>query len=125
MLKGYDKEEAIALILSRIHAEDYQMLPADQLHDLIGQCIDADFAYMTDTDILRPDGSDGDYYYNNNNAFACIVSALFQRNRLSQEFLTDISNLVADYMDFNRSYLERKGLKYHVDERLPIGYVSW
>lgn len=116
MLNGYDKQEAAKFILRRLYPEDYPTLTADQLPSLVAQCIDADFAYMLTYDILRADGSEGGCYYNTENAFNFILIELIRRHRLPRAAVPDLYMLVDDYMDFNRSYLERKGLQYPMDE---------
>ena len=51
MMKGYDRDEALAFILARIHAKDHPEL-ADQMETLIGQAIDADMKYMHENGVL-------------------------------------------------------------------------
>ena len=121
MLTGYQKTKAVALILSRINPEDYSLLSPDMLKQLIGQCVDADFDYMISQKISRRDGTDGENYYNKDNAFNYICDALFEKNGFPEEYEDELCALVDDYMDFNRSYLELNGLSYHEDERV-LGY---
>ena len=125
MLTGYQKSKAVALILSRISPEAYKMLPSDMLEQLIGQCVDADFDYMISQKVSRPDGSDGEYYYNKDNAFHYIYTALFKKNGFTAEYEDELFALVDDYMDFNRSYLELNGLRYHEDERFSPRGLAW
>ena len=125
MLTGYQKTKAIALIHSRLYPEDYQTLPPDMLKPLIGQCVDADFDYMISSGISLPDGTDGDYYYTKRNARQFIFQALIRKNRFTGEQCLELLALVDDYMDFNRSYLELNGLRYHEDELISPRELEW
>lgn len=125
MLTGYQKKEAVALILSRLYPEDYTTLPQAKLKSLIGQCVDADFHYMISNKVSRRDGTDGTCFYNKLNARDSIVMTLSKKNHFTEEQFDDILRLVDDYMDFNRSYLEKNGLSYHEDERLFEYRAYW
>lgn len=118
MLKGYDRSEAIALILSRMDPDDYKALPWSGMPDLLAQCIEADFRYNLCRGIMRKDGSDGERYYNRDSAYIFIAEALLKHNQLTEDQEFELSALIADYLDYNCSYLELHGLSYHVDERL-------
>ena len=53
MMNGYDKAEALAFIVKRIHAKDHPEL-AFQIESLISQAIDADMDYMHKEGVLTP-----------------------------------------------------------------------
>lgn len=55
MMKGYDREEALAFILSRINRNAHPEL-RDQIDGLIAQAIDADMKYMHENGVLDADG---------------------------------------------------------------------
>ena len=118
MLKHYDQTKAVVLILSRMNPADYVELPWDSIPQLLAQCVEADFDYMLSCDIMHEDGSDGECYYNKRRAFMHIARALMEKNSFSDARLQEIAALIDDYMDYNRSYLQLNGLKYHEDERL-------
>ena len=109
MMNGYDKQEAVAFILKRIPARDHPEL-AGQMETLISQAIDADMAYMHGADVLDEDGNAGDGYYEDDEAFEFIVETLAANNALSGEEAVKMASLIADYMDQQQAYLERKGL---------------
>ena len=111
-MTGYNREDAAALVLSRVLMEEYASLDREDLPGLVGRCIEADFDYMLASDILRPDGSDGENYYNKNNAFAHIAGAILCSFPATEAQYDDLCRLVEDYMDFHRSYLELNGLCY-------------
>lgn len=122
LIENYNKEEAIHFILKRIYETDYPLL-GSQLKELLANCIDADFAYMLENDILRKDGEFGENYYNNRAASEYILVSLIRQHHMNKAQAEELLTLIDDYMDFNRSYLEHKKLKYHVDENLsPYGW---
>lgn len=109
MMNGYDKEEALRFFLSRIHEKDYPDL-AGRIEALIRQAIDADMAFMHQTGVLDADGNAGDSYYEDDEAFEAIVEALAEQNDLSPDQAVKAASLIAEYMDLQQVYLERKGL---------------
>lgn len=109
MMMGYDKAEALAYMLERLHKQDHEAL-ADQLEALLSQAIDADMAYMHANGVITEDGGPGDAYYEDDEAFESIVEALVAQNRLTPEQAVKVAALVDDYMDLQEAYLGFKGL---------------
>ena len=103
MMKGYDKQEALAFILQRIRPQDHPEL-ADRLEDLIGRAIDADMAYMHASGVLD------EAYYEDDEAIEYIVEHLAEENRMDPEKAVNLASLVDDYLDYQQEYLEYKGL---------------
>ena len=100
MMKGYDRDEALAFILEL----------ADQMETLIGQAIDADMKYMHENGVLDEEGNAGDCYYEDDEAFEYMVEALVDANTLTPEQAVKVASLIDDYMDIQQAYLESKGL---------------
>ena len=115
MMKGYDKQEALAFILKRIHPKDHPEL-ADQLEDLLSQTIDADMAYMHEHHGIDEEGNAGTEYYEDDDAFEYMVEKLAADNSLDPVRAVKLASLVDDYMDFQQEYLESKGLVAWDDE---------
>ena len=109
MMKGYDREEALAFILSRINRNAHPEL-RDQIDGLIAQAIDADMKYMHENGVLDADGNAGDCYYEDDEAFEYMVEALVDANTLTPEQAVKVASLLDDYMDIQQAYLESKGL---------------
>ena len=109
MMNGYDTQEALRFMLGRIREKDHPTL-AGQIESLLSQAIDADMAYMHAADVLDEDGYAGDGYYEDDEAFESIVEALVAAGNLSAEQAVKVASLVAEYMDLQQAYLERKGL---------------
>ena len=109
MMRGYDKQEALAFIARRINRREHQEL-ADQLESLLSQIIDADMAYMHESGVLDEEGNAGDSYYEDDDAFESMVESVVAQNDLTPEQAVKVASLVDDYMDFQQEYLESKGL---------------
>lgn len=109
MMKGYDKEEALAFILKRFPARDHAELK-DRIPDLISQAIDADMAFMHENGVLDEDGNAGNNYYEDDDAFEYMVEALAANNQLTPDQAVKVASLIDDYMDCQQEYLESKGL---------------
>lgn len=109
MMNGYDREEALAFIDSRINRKEHKEL-ADHITALIGQIIDADMRYMHESGVLDEDGNAGDSYYEDDDAFEYMVETVVAQNNLTPEQAVKVASLIDDYMDFQQEYLEHKGL---------------
>ena len=109
MMNGYDKAEALAFIVKRIHAKDHPDL-SGMIESLISQAIDADMDYMHKEGVLDADGNACDEYYEDDDAFEYMVEYIVARNSLSPEQAVKVAALVNDYMDHQQAYLESKGL---------------
>lgn len=115
MMKGFDKQEALAFIMKRIRAKDHPEL-ADRIPELISQTIDADMAYMHEAHVIDEDGGAGTAYYEEDDAIEYIVEKLAADNRLDPVQAVKLASLVDDYLDFQQEYLESKGLVDWDDE---------
>ena len=109
MMNGYDREEALAFITARINRKEHSEL-AGQIESLIGQAIDADMAFMHENGVLDQNGNAGDEFYEDDEAFECMVETIVANNDLTPEQAVKVAALVDDYMDFQQEYLESKGL---------------
>ena len=109
MMNGYDREEALSFILSRIDRKANTEL-TDRLDSLIAQAIAADMKYMHENGVLDEDGNAGDCYYEDDDAFEYMVEALVDANTLTPEQAVKVASLIDDYMDLQQEYLEKKGL---------------
>lgn len=109
MMKGYDKEEAAAYIVSHIPMKDHAEF-ADKIEDLICQAIDADMEYMHSACVIDEQGGPGDAYYDDDDAFEFIVEKLAEANGFGAEKAIRMASLIDDYMEQQEAYLEKKGL---------------
>ncbi len=109
MMKGYDREEAIAFIGKRIRPQDHPEL-SGLLPGLIGDIIDADMAYMHESGVLDEEGNGGGAYYEDDDAIEYMVEKLVEEKRLDPVQAIKLASLIDDYMDYQEEYLESRGL---------------
>ena len=109
MMRGYDKEEALLYILSKLDRSAHTVL-SDRMDALISQAIDADMEYMHAAGVLDEDGNAGDTYYEDDEAFEYIVEKIADENAFSPEQAVDAALLINDYMELQYAYMEKKGL---------------
>ena len=109
MMRGYDREEALLYMISKINRRDHERL-GDQVDRLLSQCIDADMAYMHQAGVIDEDGNAGEAYYEEDDAFEFIVEKIAELNTFSPEDAVDAALLVNDFMTLQEEYMEKKGL---------------
>ena len=109
MMRGYDREEALLFMLSKINRSEHAHL-GDIIDKLIGQAIDADMEFMHQSGVLDEDGNAGQTYYEDDDAFEYIVEKIAEQNKFTPDQAADAAMLVNDYMDLQEEYMEKKGL---------------
>ena len=117
MMNGYDREEALLFMLSKINRKEHANL-GDLIDKLIGQAIDADMEFMHASGVLDAEGNVGDTYYEDDDAFEYIVEKIAEKNKFTPEQAADAALLVNDYMDLQEEYMEKKGLLAWGDESM-------
>jgi len=106
---GYDKQEALPFILTKIDTRIHKDLPLP-LETIISQAIDADMAYMQSCGVLDENGDTGDAYYDDDDAFEFMLDALVNQNKLGADAAMKVASLLDDYMDAQQTFMEEKGL---------------
>ena len=109
MMKGYDREEALALMRRRINRREHAEL-AERIDSLLAQAIDADMAYMHEAGVLDEEGDTGEGDYEDDDAIEFIVERLAAQNDLTPEQAVKVAALVDDFMDLQLEYMAWKGL---------------
>ncbi len=108
-MNGYNKQEALPFILGRIDARIHKELPLT-LTELVSQAIDADLTYMRKSGVLDENGNAGTSYYDDDDAFECMLDELVSKNKLGADAAMKVASLLDDYMDAQQAFLEEKGL---------------
>ena len=108
-MKGYDRDEAARSILGALDAKAYGDLGIS-LESLVRQAIDADMEYMQSAGVLAEDGSMGDSYYDDDDAFEFLLDRICAERGISGERELRIASFLDDYMDAQQSYIEKRGL---------------
>ena len=109
MMRGYDREAALAFIVPQIDRHYHKEL-ADKIPELIAMAIDADMAYMHRAGVLDEEGNAGDSYYEDDEALEAIVEDIVAHEDLTPEQAVKVAALVDDYMDLQQAFLESCGL---------------
>ena len=109
MMKGYDKDEALAFILKQVKPKDHPELSV-LIPEIISRAIDADMAYMHENNVIDEEGCAGTEYYEDDDAFEYMVEHIAADMKLSPEKAVKVASLIDDYMDYQQEYLESKGL---------------
>ena len=86
MMQGYDEAAAVAFIAKAMHKAGHRE-PQAELEDFIRRAIEADMAYMRETDVIDEDGLMGEGEYDED-----------ELNRIAQR-LDSYMNAQADFLD--------------------------
>ena len=108
-MKGYDREEAVRSIVGAIDPKSYSDLGMS-IEALVRQAIDADLEYMKSSGVLTDDGSMGNAYYDDDDAFEFLLDRICQERGISGDRELRIASFLDDYMDAQQSYMEKHGL---------------
>lgn len=109
MMQGFDEAAALDSILRHI---DRKTLSAfgKQGEALVREALALDLAYMRQNGVLTPEGSGGDAFYDDDEAFEAIVEGLAEKHGLDDAKTAKVGLLVDAYMDAMESYMEQAGL---------------
>lgn len=105
-MKGYNREEATQYIIKSMNPKDYKDLGIP-LESLVREAIDADLDYMKNAGVLTADGSMGDSYYDDDDAFEFLLDRLCSERGISGEHELRIASFLDDYMDAQQNYMEK------------------
>ncbi len=108
-MNGYNKEEALPFILTKIDARLHKELPLP-LEQLVSEAIDSDLDFMRTSGVLDENGNAGNTYYDDDDAFEYMLDALTNRHKLKAEQAMKVASLLDDYMDAQQAFMESKGL---------------
>jgi len=109
MMAGYDKQEAQAYILNKFDPKLYKDFNFD-LSALVSDAIDFDMAYMHEKGVIEKDGSAGERYYDDDDAFEYLLDAIAVKYKMDADTAMKCASFLDDYMDYQQAYLELKGL---------------
>ncbi len=108
-MNGYNKQEALPFILSRIDARIHKELPV-ALEELVSQAIDYDLKFMRESGVVDEKGNTGDTYYDDDEAFEYMLDGIVSQYKLGADAAMKVASLLDDYMDAQQSFMEEKGL---------------
>ena len=108
-MKGYDREDAARSIAAKLDARNYADLGIS-VESLVKQAIDADMDFMRSAGVLAEDGSMGDAYYDDDDAFEFLLDRICAERGISGEAELRLASFLDDFMDAQQDYMEQKGL---------------
>ncbi len=113
-MKGFDFQDAAARISHAMRAlAEHNAFSDAEVAALTCELLVADLRFMADTGVLTEDGTPGDSFYDDDDAFEALCEALIgSRPGLSDEEEMRIAHFVDDYMDQVQLYFEESGLLF-------------
>ena len=108
-MQGYNKEEALKVLLEKLKKTDLPPMENDKLLALLDRAIALDFEYMEKSGVLQG-GVTGDSYYDDDDAYEYIVDHLIGQMDMGEDEEMAVAQFVDEYMDCQQAYLEQMGL---------------
>ena len=107
MMKGYDREKAIAFMLPKLIKAEFKPL-AGQCEKLLSDAIEADMAYMLKAGVLDAEGMMGDAYYDDDDAFEALLDTLGED--ADDDEMGELAQMLDSYMAAQQDFMEASGL---------------
>lgn len=108
MMQGYDLEAAVPFIARAMRKAGHKE-PQEQLEDFIRRAIEADMAYMRETDVIDEDGLMGSGEYDDDDAFEALLDVL--GGEVSDEDdMNRLAQMLDSYMNAQQDFMEASGL---------------
>lgn len=109
MMKGYNREDAYAFIMSHLNRSLHKEL-SSQLETLISEAIDADMLYMEKAGVIDAEGNGGNAYYDDDDAFEFILDEIVTKHKFDADTAMKVASVLDDYMEFQEQYMDKAGL---------------
>lgn len=108
MMQGYDLEAAVPFIARAMRKAGHKE-PQELLEDFIRRAIEADMAYMRETDVIDEDGLMGSGEYDDDDAFEALLDVL--GGEVSDEDdMNRLAQMLDSYMNAQQDFMEASGL---------------
>ena len=108
MMQGYDLEAAVPFIARAMRKAGHKE-PQEQLEDFIRRAIEADMAYMRETDVIDEDGLMGEGEYDDDDAFEALLDVLGGEVSDEDE-MNRLAQMLDSYMNAQQDFMEASGL---------------
>ena len=108
MMQGYDLEAAVPFIARAMRKAGHKE-PQEQLEDFIRRAIEADMAYMRETDVIGEDGLMGSGEYDDDDAFEALLDVLGEEVSDEDE-MNRLAQMLDSYMNAQQDFMEASGL---------------
>ena len=108
MMQGYDAAAAVPFIAKAMRKAGHRE-PQEELEGFIRRAIEADMAYMHETDVIDEDGLMGEGEYDEDDAFEALLDVLGE-GVTDEDELNRIAQRLDSYMNAQADFLEESGL---------------
>ena len=108
MMQGYDMDAAVPFIAKAMRKAGHRE-PQEALEGFIRRAIEADMAYMRETDVIDADGLMGEGEYDEDDAFEALLDVLGE-GVTDEDELNRIAQRLDSYMNAQADFLDESGL---------------
>ena len=108
MMQGYDIEAAVPFIAKAMRKAGHKN-PQQELEDFVRRAIEADMAYMLETDVIDEDGLMGEGEYDDDDAFEALLDTLAGDIEDDAQ-LDQLAQLLDSFMAAQQDFMEESGL---------------
>lgn len=108
MMQGYDAAAAVPFIAKAMRKAGHKN-PQEELESFIRRAIEADMAYMLETDVIDEDGLMGEGEYDDDDAFEALLDTLAGDIEDDAQ-LDQLAQLLDSFMAAQQGFMEESGL---------------
>lgn len=108
MMQGYEIESAVPFIARAMRKAGHK-LPQEELESFIRRAIEADMAYMLETDVIDEDGMMGEGEYDDDDAFEALLDVLAGDIQDDAQ-IDQLAQLLDSFMTAQQDFMEESGL---------------
>ena len=108
MMQGYDAAAAVPFIAKAMRKAGHKN-PQEELESFIRRAIEADMAYMLETDVIDEDGLMGEGEYDDDDAFEALLDVLAE-GISDEDEMNCLAQLLDSYMNAQQDFMEASGL---------------
>ena len=108
MMQGYDAAAAVPFIAKAMRKAGHKN-PQEELESFIRRAIEADMAYMLETDVIDEDGLMGEGEYDDDDAFEALLDTLAGDTEDDAQ-LDQLAQLLDSFMAAQQDFMEESGL---------------
>lgn len=108
MMQGYDAAAAVPFIAKAMRKAGHKN-PQEELESFIRRAIEADMAYMLETDVIDEDGLMGEGEYDDDDAFEALLDTLAGDIEDDAQ-LDQLAQLLDSFMAAQQDFMEESGL---------------
>ena len=108
MMQGYDVAAAVPFIAKAMRKAGHKN-PQEELESFIRRAIEADMAYMLETDVIDEDGLMGEGEYDDDDAFEALLDTLAGDIEDDAQ-LDQLAQLLDSFMAAQQDFMEESGL---------------